>query len=185
MLIKGKILIILYSVALMVSMPVLADYTNGVNGVDFAKRPSIDAEIMSSLPYRTEVEIIRESVGKDGEWAKVKHEDIVGYVHGSCVQEKDPVTDLEYLGEWHITAYTHTGNVCANGNYPTAWYTVACNSLDLGTQIYIEGIGVRTVEDRGPGWLGSEWCDIFMDSYDECVVWGSQHKNVYIIEKGN
>lgn len=169
----------------MLSEPVLADYTNSIDGVNLMKRPSIDTDVISSLPYRTEIEVVCENVGKDGEWAKIEYGEDIGYIHGSCVQGEDPVDDLERLGEWHITAYTHTGNACANGNYPTAWYTVACNSLDFGTQLYIEDVGVRTVEDRGPGWLGSEWCDLFMDSYDECVAWGSQYKNVYIIEKGN
>ena len=88
---------------------------------------------------------------------------------------------MTYLGNWHITAYAATGNPCANGNYPSTGYTIACNSLDFGTQVYIEGVGVRIVEDRGPGWLGSEWCDLYLGDYSLCVAWGSQYRDVYLI----
>ena len=100
------------------------------------------------------------------------------------VEEKnDPEKDREYLGMWLITAYTHTGSPCANGNYPSAGYTVACNSLDFGTRVYIDGIGERVVEDRGPSSLGSEWLDVFMDGYSDCVNWGSQMRAVYLIRE--
>ena len=91
-----------------------------------------------------------------------------------------PKTEMTYLGNWMTTAYTHTGNCCANGNYPTEC-TVACNSLPFGTEIYID-VGYRVVEDRGPGSMPSEWLDIFMDSYDSCVQWGIQYRDVYLVE---
>ena len=54
-----------------------------------------------------------------------------------------------YLGEYELTAYAWTGEPCADGNYPSCGYTVGCNSLSLGTRIYIEGYGEYVVEDRG------------------------------------
>lgn len=93
-----------------------------------------------------------------------------------------PKTEMTYIENWMMTAYTHTGNCCANGNYPTDGYTVACNSLPFGTEIYIDGVGYRVVEDRGPGSMGNEWLDIFVDSYDSCVQWGIQYRDVYLIE---
>lgn len=171
-----KILIALYLAITISSTVAMADYTNSEDGVRFRTRPDTEAEIISKLPYGTEVEVIRNGT----EWTRIRYDGIAGYVHSDYLQEENPLDGFEHLGEWHITAYTHTGNVCANGNYPTAGYTVACNSLDFGTEIYIEGIGFRTVEDRGPGLLGSSWLDVFMDTYDECIVWGSQYKNVYI-----
>ena len=101
------------------------------------------------------------------------------------ILQPEPEPQMTYLGNWSITAYTHTGNSCANGNYPTDGYTIAHNTLPFGTQVYIEGVGYRTVEDRGPGYLGSEWCDIFMDSYGACVQWGMQNRDVYLVENGD
>ena len=78
------------------------------------------------------------------------------------------VTDWEFLGNVYVTGYTWTGNPCANGNYPTSGYTVACNDLPFGTVVYIEGIGYRTVEDRGGMTSGIYWLDVYFDSTQEC-----------------
>lgn len=56
---------------------------------------------------------------------------------------------------------------------------IACNSLDFGTQVYIDGVGIRTVDDRGPQWLGSEWCDLYLGEHDACVQWGDQTRKVW------
>ena len=100
----------------------------------------------------------------------------------ASILNASPQEQLTYLGTWSCTAYTHTGNSCANGNYPSDGYTIAHNTLPFGTEVYIDGVGYRTLEDRGPGYLGSEWCDIFMDSYDACVHWGMQDRDVYLVE---
>ena len=84
-----------------------------------------------------------------------------------------------YLGNYELTAYEWTGNPCANGNYPTEGLTIASNTLPLGTRVYIEGIGERTVEDTGgmPGNI----IDIYMGDPGTCVQFGRQSGAVYII----
>lgn len=84
-----------------------------------------------------------------------------------------------YLGGYTLTAYEWTGDPCANGNYPTCGYTAACNSLPLGTRIYIEGLGEYVIEDRGG--MADEVIDIYMGDYDSCIQFGIQHADVYII----
>ena len=86
---------------------------------------------------------------------------------------------LTPIGEYRITAYEWTGNPCANGNYPTEGYTIACNDLSLGTQVYIDGVGYRTVEDRGGG--GSGWIDLYLGDVDSCYEWGVQYREVWIV----
>ena len=86
------------------------------------------------------------------------------------------------MGVYEITAYEWTGNPCANGNYPTEVYTVACNSLPFGTVVYIEGIGYRTVEDRGADWHSPTWIDLYLGDVDACYSFGRQYLNVYIVE---
>ena len=93
-----------------------------------------------------------------------------------CTEHREP------LGTWRITAYAYTGSPCANGNYPSVDYTIAHNSLPFGTEVYIEGVGYRTVEDRGPEWLGSEWCDLYLGDTDSCIQWGDQYHEVYLVE---
>lgn len=89
---------------------------------------------------------------------------------------------MEYLGMFEATAYEWTGNPCANGEYPTEGYTVACNSLPLGTTVYIEGIGYRVVEDRGADWHGDNWIDLYMGDEAACIEWGVREIEVYVVK---
>lgn len=85
-----------------------------------------------------------------------------------------------YLGVYELTAYEWTGEVCADGNYPSCGYTVGCNSLALGTRIYIEGYGEYVVEDRGG--MSDNVIDIYMEDYDTCIQFGRRTANVYLID---
>lgn len=88
---------------------------------------------------------------------------------------------LTYLGTYEITAYEYTGSTCANGNYPTPWYTVASNYFDFGTTLYIDGVGYVVVEDRGASWHGSDWLDLYIGDIDACYEWGRQYLDVYLV----
>ncbi len=87
---------------------------------------------------------------------------------------------MTYLGVYELTAYEWTGEVCADGNYPSCGYTVGCNSLPLGTMIYIEGYGTYVVEDRGG--MPDNVIDIYMEDYDTCIEFGRRTADVYLIE---
>lgn len=148
---------------------------------------STDAKIVKVIPGGATVEAVYFANVDDKTWARVKYQEYNGYcvskyLKEAVIKKGENNEEMISLGAWHITAYTHTGYNCANGNYPTAGYTVAQNSMNFGTKIYIEGIGYRTVEDRGPGYLGTSWCDVFMDSYSECVQFGSQYREVFLCE---
>lgn len=96
-------------------------------------------------------------------------------------QEPVPETPtMTSVGYWDVTAYTWTGNRCANGEYP---YEGLCavNGLPFGTQIYIEGVGYLTVADRG-GMKGKYDVDIYMDSESACWQWGRQKLEIWIVE---
>ena len=97
------------------------------------------------------------------------------------IAEESPEEELEYLGTFEMTAYEWTGSPCANGNYPQVGYTVACNSLPLGTTVYIEGVGYRVVEDRGAEWHGNWWMDQYLGDVDSCYEWGVRSVEVYVV----
>lgn len=158
-------------------------FVNSENGLRLREKPNEEANVILTISYGEKVKTKLKTFGKNDEWVRVRYNGTRGYVYGEFLQEEDPLAGMTPLATWHITAYTHTGSVCANGNYPTAGYTIAHNSLPFGTKVYISGIGTRVVEDRGPTWLGTEWCDIFMDLYSDCVQWGSQYREVYLIEE--
>ena len=84
-----------------------------------------------------------------------------------------------FIGTYQLTAYTHTGNPMANGQMPYVG-AVACNSLPLGTVIYIEGYGNFVVCDRGG--MGGGIIDIFMNTYEECIQFGRRSANIYIVQ---
>ena len=86
-----------------------------------------------------------------------------------------------YYGCLELTAYTWTGNPCADGIYPSSGYTVACNNSDLWHHwIYIEGYGNYYVHDTGG--MGHGVIDVYMDSYDVCIQFGRRSANIYIID---
>ena len=93
--------------------------------------------------------------------------------------ESSSDTNGSYLGTYKCTGYVATGNPCANGNYPTSGYTVASNSLPMGTRVYIEGIGERVVEDTGG--MSSNVIDVFVDSTSEAYALTGNYE-VYVIE---
>ena len=84
-----------------------------------------------------------------------------------------------------LTAYCsfcNSGSKTSSGTYPAAGRTVACNSLPLGTRIYIEGYGEFVVEDRGG--MGGNVVDIYMGDQpndDVCNNFGRTSAMVYVI----
>ena len=95
--------------------------------------------------------------------------------------ENEASEDMEFLGYFDMTAYEWTGNPCADGNYPTEGYTVACNSLPLGTEVYIEGVGYRVVEDRGAEWHSYNWMDLYLGDVASCYEWGVRTVAVWVV----
>ena len=75
-----------------------------------------------------------------------------------------------------LTAYTHTGGVMANGEYPYVG-AVASNDYPLGTTIYIYGQPYVVADRMASGIHGV--IDVFVDSYDEAIAFGRQTAEVY------
>ena len=94
---------------------------------------------------------------------------------------------LTYLGTWTISFYCPCEICCGNyasgytasGTLATEGVTVACGSLPIGTQVYIEGFGYRIVEDTG---VYGDWIDIFVYDHQTALDLGLQNREVYIVE---
>ena len=89
-------------------------------------------------------------------------------------RELDGPPEMTYLGEYRVTGYdpycTHccsrADGITASGVTVTEGYTVAmCRDIPFGTRIYIEGLGVFEVQDRG---VGEGKIDIALGSHREC-----------------
>jgi cell wall-associated NlpC family hydrolase len=101
----------------------------------------------------------------------------------------DTSSNGEYLGTYTLTAYCgceacNGGNagITAMGVEPSEGWTVACNSLPLGTQISING---NTYEVQDTGNMDDGTIDIFMNSHDEALNFGVQSADVYVISYGS
>ena len=76
----------------------------------------------------------------------------------ACHSGRDAATEgLQYLGTYWVTGYDTCAQCCgktdgitASGTQATVGATCAA-TLPFGTVLYIDGIGVRVVEDRGVG----------------------------------
>lgn len=149
-------------------------YINAPNGLNLRQIPSTEGKSLGVLEYGQKVAVVDDEPLNG--WLRVEGDN---YIREEYTQKTDPFNEMTYLGEWRITAYAETGNPCANGCYPQIGYTVACNSLSFGTQVYIEGVGFRTVEDTDGGAMGMEWLDLYLGDYNSCVQWGDQTRKVW------
>lgn len=149
-------------IAVTILVMAAASFTNSLNrGVENIQKEQIKTE------YRVE------HLETEMQELKVEVEEI-----------EETTEDSKYalpLGHYTLTAYEWTGNTCANGNYPTAGYTIACNSLPIGTRVYIEGYGEFTVEDRGG--MADNVIDIYLGDYDACINFGVQEADVYLVKE--
>ena len=88
-----------------------------------------------------------------------------------------PLITFAYPVNVELTAYTHTGSVMANGEYPYVG-AVASNDYPIGTTVYIDGNPYTVADRMADGVYGV--IDIFMDSYDEAVNFGRRYTTVYV-----
>lgn len=97
------------------------------------------------------------------------------------------------LGRIEVTAYTagpestekRPGDrgyrITASGAKVKEGRTCAALGLPFGTKVYIEGVGVRVVEDRGR--LKPDQIDIFIEDKDRALSWGRQERKAWIIKE--
>lgn len=103
--------------------------------------------------------------------------------------------NLEYVGEFNCTAYCTEKykHICGTGSGITASglpvqagvsVAVKNSKLPYGTVIYIEGIGIRIVQDTGGG-VKADQIDVAVDTHEHALDWGvKQGRKVYIVKVG-
>lgn len=97
--------------------------------------------------------------------------------------------ELVSLGTFTVYAYCPCEKCCgqwsggptASGVMPEEGRTVAADwdVLPAGTEIYIDGVGWRTVEDTGSG-INGHTLDLYMDSHQDALEWGVQEVEVFV-----
>lgn len=89
------------------------------------------------------------------------------------VEKANP--DMKYVGNFKLTGYCPClqcsegwGTRTASGRKAVEGVTVAASKqFPLGTKLYIEGVGYRTVDDRGGAIKGNK-LDIYVNSHSSC-----------------
>lgn len=74
--------------------------------------------------------------------------------------------------------YTASGAIAQEGVTIAADWSV----FPVGTVLFIEGYGTRTVQDKGAAVKGNA-IDVYFESHEEALVFGRQKVLVYIAEE--
>lgn len=113
-------------------------------------------------------------------------------------EPKKPVNEPEYIGTFEITYYTagveSTGKypgdpeygITASGTNVKEGQTVAADwsVLEPGSRIYIDGIGIRTVEDTG-GLIQGQAIDVYVEDVETARQGGRHTADVWRVNDGN
>lgn len=96
--------------------------------------------------------------------------------------------EYEYLGTYKITGYDTCVQCCgksdgitASGATATVGVTCAVNGMDFGTQLYIRGIGYRTVQDRGG--MKGKVIDVLCENHSDCYAITGYYEVYKVVEK--
>lgn len=103
--------------------------------------------------------------------------------------------DFEYQGKFTVTYYCGEDypHICGTGNGVTssgakafAGVTVAAdpNVFPTGSYIYIEGVGMRVVQDTGGGIKGNK-LDVYVDTHNEALENDVKNVGVWLVTKGD
>ena len=101
--------------------------------------------------------------------------------------------ELVSLGTFTVYSYCPCAYCCgqwsggptASGTMPEEGRTIAADwgVLPAGTEIYLDGIGWRTVEDTGSGITGDK-LDLYMGSHEAALEFGVREIEVWTTQKG-
>ena len=101
--------------------------------------------------------------------------------------------ELVSIGTFTVYAYCPCETCCgqwsggptASGTLPEEGRTVAADwdVLPAGTEVYLDGIGWRTVEDTGSGITGDK-LDLYMGSHAAALEFGVREIEVWTTQKG-
>jgi 3D (Asp-Asp-Asp) domain-containing protein len=103
----------------------------------------------------------------------------VGYVVVT-MRPTAPSRHLNFLGDFLVTCYDLNGVTKSGVIAGPQSAAVDPGVIPLGTQIYVDGIGVRTADDTGGAIVGDH-VDIWEPTFGQCAAWGAQQRAVYSV----
>lgn len=129
---------------------------------------------------------------------KIKENNDLDFQNAELLQQIEKMkqdADFEYQGNFTVTYYCGENypHICGTGNGATssgakafAGVTVAAdpNVFSPGSYIYIEGVGMRVVQDIGGGIKGSK-LDVYVNTHNEALENGVKNVGVWLVTKGD
>ncbi len=86
--------------------------------------------------------------------------------------------ERKLLGDFLVTCYDLTGVTATGDMAGPESVAVDPSVIPLGTQVYVQGIGMRTADDTGGAIVGNH-VDIWEPTYYACANWGARVRSVY------
>jgi 3D (Asp-Asp-Asp) domain-containing protein len=93
------------------------------------------------------------------------------------------------MGKYRITGYSASAKCCgksdgitADGTYAPGFkgrLATAPKDIPFGTRLWIEGVGLVEVHDRG-GAIKGRRLELFFQKYNEARQWGAQKRQVWM-----
>ena len=106
-------------------------------------------------------------------------------------EEVEPQVIERSLGTYEVTAYCaceqctgpYNDGITYSGEPAVEGVTIAADidKHPIGTELYIEGVGYRTVQDIGGSIYGDK-IDVYFDSHQEALEFGRQQLEVWEVE---
>lgn len=109
--------------------------------------------------------------------------------HTEEPKEEPAVSTTQSIGEFTVTYYCACTQCCGKTDGITASGTLAQEGItaaadwtviEPGTKVYIDGVGYRTVEDKGGAIKGNK-IDVFMSSHERALEAGVHGAQVFLI----
>lgn len=96
---------------------------------------------------------------------------------------------ISEYGTCRVTAYSGNNGSTYGASGNTLVPNISCaasRNIPLGTKLYVESVGVVTVEDRMSEEYDSEndgmVIDLYLESYEAACEWGMHELKVYIVQ---
>jgi len=95
-----------------------------------------------------------------------------------------PDSYIKKVSGVRAVSYHFDGNPPGAYGLPCTYGTAAVDPdvFPLGSLLYIEGYGYAIANDVGTSIKGNV-VDVYMERYDQCLLWGAHYVNVYLVER--
>jgi 3D (Asp-Asp-Asp) domain-containing protein len=109
---------------------------------------------------------------------------VMGMVHDLArattwaMAPRTTTTTTDFLGNFMVTCYDNYGYTATGAVAGMESVAVDPGVIPLGTEIYVDGVGLRTADDTGGAVLGYH-IDIWEPTFGQCADWGVRTRAVY------